>query len=467
MSLPGNSPLPAAEIVIEQALAIAAPLEAVVIVEDIFDADVRFANNTTTTNGVRRDRSVVVAVFVGRKDGTAVGTASRSGLVDVADLVGLARSRAKESDQAIDAAPLIAGSGAAADFSAPPGFTGIGKFKPLLRDLTDAFSRARAHDEILAGFASHEVATTYLGTSSGIRLRHEQPTGAFELVARSANGEASSWAGFGTEDFVGIDLGKIHGHLSDRLSRASRRIDLPAGRYEVILPGDATADLTVELLSAMGGRDAEDGGSVFSKEADDTRIGERLTELAFDLTSDPFAPGVSCAPFLATGGSSSDVSVFDNGAQLHATDWIRAGVLERLRYHRAGATRSGRQFSPPIDNVVLSLPGATASLEDLISSTKRALLLTCLWYIREVDPATLLLTGLTRDGVYLVEDGEIVGAVNNFRFNESPLDMLGRVSEAGVTKRAFSREWNEWMNRTEMPALRVQDFNMSSVSLAT
>jgi predicted Zn-dependent protease len=103
----------------------------------------------------------------------------------------------------------------------------------------------------------------------------------------------------------------------------------------------------------------------------------------------------------------------------------------------------------------------------MIAGTERALLLTCLWYIREVDPSNLLLTGLTRDGVYLVENGEIVGAVNNFRFNESPVDMLAKTVEAGRTERSLSREWNEWFNRSAMPPLRVDGFNMSSVSPAT
>jgi predicted Zn-dependent protease len=121
----------------------------------------------------------------------------------------------------------------------------------------------------------------------------------------------------------------------------------------------------------------------------------------------------------------------------------------------------------PGDNLILELPGATDSLDDLIARTDRGLLLTCLWYIREVDPVTLLVTGLTRDGVYLVEGGEVVGAVNNFRFNESPIDVLARTSEAGRSVRALSREWGDWQNRTAMPALRVADFNMSSVSPAT
>jgi predicted Zn-dependent protease len=106
-------------------------------------------------------------------------------------------------------------------------------------------------------------------------------------------------------------------------------------------------------------------------------------------------------------------------------------------------------------------------VEDMVAGTERGLLLTCLWYIREVDPATLLLTGLTRDGVYLVENGSVVGAVNNFRFNESPVDLLGRVTEAGATVRALGREYGEWVNRTAMPPVRVPDFNMSSVSPAS
>ena len=103
----------------------------------------------------------------------------------------------------------------------------------------------------------------------------------------------------------------------------------------------------------------------------------------------------------------------------------------------------------------------------MIASTERGLLVTCLWYIREVDPQTLLLTGLTRDGVYLIEDGQVVGAVNNFRFNESPVDLLGRVSEAGATVATMSREWGDYFSRTAMPALRVPDFNMSTVSAAS
>lgn len=120
-------------------------------------------------------------------------------------------------------------------------------------------------------------------------------------------------------------------------------------------------------------------------------------------------------------------------------------------------------MAPGADNLILD-GGSDRSLDDMVASTRRGLLLTCLWYIREVDPATLLLTGLTRDGVYLVEDGEVVGEVTNFRFNESPVGLLGRVTEAGRTEKTLPREWSDWFTRSAMPALRVPDFNMSSVS---
>jgi predicted Zn-dependent protease len=120
-----------------------------------------------------------------------------------------------------------------------------------------------------------------------------------------------------------------------------------------------------------------------------------------------------------------------------------------------------------VDNLIMEVPGATATLEEMVANTRRGLLLTCLWYIREVDPQSLLLTGLTRDGVYLVEDGEVVGEVNNFRFNESPVGLLSRLSEAGRTERGLSREWSDYFTRTAMPPLRVADFNMSTVSKAS
>jgi predicted Zn-dependent protease len=399
----------------------------------------------------------------------AVGMASGSGELDVAELVAASEAEAAGAGPADDGAPLIepAAAGPGGDFGAAPVPTSPDVLAGVIEGLADAFGRARSAGNRLAGFATHGVATRYLGTTTGVRLRHVQPAGTMELVARSADGARSVWAGAGTSTFSDIDVGSFEDRLSRRLEWARRTVELPAGRYEVILPPDATADLMVPLSEAMSGRDAEEGRSPFAAPGGGTKVGEVVSAAPFDLRGDPAAPGLESAPFLATGASSTDVSVFDNGLPIGATGWIEGGRLRRLRYHRAAAARSGVDPSPPVGNLMLSLPGATGSLEDLIGSTERGLLLTCLWYIREVDPVTLLLTGLTRDGVYLVEGGEVVGAVNNFRFNVSPLDVLAHVLEAGRSERALSREWGEWMNRTSMPALRVADFNMSSVSPAT
>jgi hypothetical protein len=185
----------------------------------------------------------------------------------------------------------------------------------------------------------------------------------------------------------------------------------------------------------------------------------------FHLVGDPTAAGMACRPFAVATASSADASVFDNGLPLAPTAWLDGGRLGHLRFHRAGAARCPAgpaeaagpiDARPWIDNLALELPGATGSVDDLVAGTERGLLVTCLWYLRQVDPATLLLTGLTRDGVAVVEDGRIVGTTTNFRFNESPLDLLGRVTGAGASVRALGRESGEYVNRTRMPPLRVR-----------
>ena len=182
------------------------------------------------------------------------------------------------------------------------------------------------------------------------------------------------------------------------------------------------------------------------------------------MYSDPAATGLECTPFVAVPSSSERVSVFDNGMDIGRVDWIRHGAVNALAYPRAAASSFGAPVAVPADNLLMT--GGSASLADMIAGTERGLLLTTLWYIRTVDPTVLLLTGLTRDGVYLVEDGEVTAAVNNFRFNESPLDLLRRATEAGVSEVTLPREWGDWATRAAMPTLRIPDFHMSSVSQA-
>jgi predicted Zn-dependent protease len=333
--------------------------------------------------------------------------------------------------------------------------------------LGEAFAAAAAARRRLYGFAEHSVTSQFLGSSTGLRLRHDQPDGRAELNAKSADLTRSAWTGAATRDFTDVRVADMYAGLATRLDWAATQIELPAGRYETLLSPGAVADLLIYLYWSAGAKDAIDGRTVFSKPGGGTRVGDRLASLPLTLRSDPGAPGLQCEPFVIAHASSRESSVFDSGLALAPTSWISAGELSALTQTRHSAALSGLPVTPSIDNLILEVPGAAASLAEMIARTGRGLLVTCLWYIREVDPQTLLLTGLTRDGVYLIENGEVVGAVNNFRFNESPVAMLSRVTEAGPSRAALPREWADYFTRAAMPPLRVDGFNMSSVSRAS
>jgi predicted Zn-dependent protease len=440
----------------------------VVLVNEGSHADVRFALNTTTTNGVHRAREVSVVVIAG----DAVANATRAGVVGtdgVSEMVTDALTDARQSPPAEDAFALVEASGGAPgrrSFDQSPKETDASVLDDVLSSLSGAFERARTRDTVLAGFAEIDVGTLYLGSSAGLRLSHVQPTSAVNLVGRTADGSGSAWVGVPRID---PSLEEMEEEIWRRLDWGKKQIALDAGRYEVILPPSGVGDMMAMIdYDALGGQDTEDGRTVFSKEGGGTRLSETITSLPFTLYSDPDEAGVECLPFVAAGASSSEVSVFDNGLPCPRTDWIRDGVLANLRYHRAGAAKSNATMAPYIDNLVLRCGDQNGgSVDDMVARTENGLLLTCLWYIRPVDPATLLMTGLTRDGVYVIRNGKVVGAANNFRFNESPVDLLVRATEVGTPVRSLGREFGEYLNRTVMPPLRIPDYNMSTVSQAS
>jgi predicted Zn-dependent protease len=401
-----------------------------------------------------------VISIVRKGDSASIGTVV-SAEVDprvIPGLVAASQDAARAAPEAGDAAPLLADTGAPADWDAPVAGTGAEVFA----DVAAALSRGFRGTDRLYGFAHHSVSTTFLASSTGLRRRFTQPAGAVEINGK--RGDASAWAGIGTPDFVDVPTDLMLEDLSMRLDWAKRTVELPAGRYETIMPPSAVSDMMIYLGWSMGGRGAQEGRTALSAPGGGTRVGERLTDLPLTLFSDPMAPGLACTPFVAVSSSSETASVFDNGMEISQVDWIRNGVINALAYPRAIATKFDAKVAVAADNLVMT--GGTAELADMIAGTERGLLLTTLWYIREVDPTALLLTGLTRDGVYLIEDGEVTAAVNNFRFNESPLDLLRRATEAGASEKTLPREWGDWATRAAMPSLRIPDFHMSSVSQA-
>ena len=456
--------------IVERTLELSTADGTVVLAEETSEANLRFAGNTLTTNGVTRGRRLTVISTIGGSEGTAAGVVSRSnvGLDQLESLVRAAEDAARRGQSAEDAAPLVAGRGDDPSWSDEPAVTSIDVFSTLAPALGDAFSAARAEGRDLFGFAEHQRTTTYLGSSAGVRHRHDQPTGRIEMTGkRSDDWSRSSWVGAGTRDFSDVDIATLDAQLTRRLSSAQRRIDLPAGRYETLLPPSAVADLLIYQYWSSVARDANDGRSVFSRQGGGTRVGEDLTRVPVRMWSDPGAEGLECAPVVIAGASGASQSVFDNGLPIAATDWIRDGELTGLIQTRHSAGLTGLPVTPGVDNLLFASPDAIRNLDEMVAATAHGLLLTCLWYIRVVDPQTLLLTGLTRDGVYLVEGGEVVAEVNNFRFNESPVDLLARLTEVGNTERTLAREFGDYFTRTAVPTWRVGDFNMSSVSQAS
>lgn len=459
---------PTAQAIVEHALATSRADDCIVLVRERTSANLRWANNTLTTNGVMSGLDVTVIAFAATTGGTAAGsmTGSVTTLDGVAALTEAAEAAARAAEPAEDANPLVRDL-TSSDWDEPPTPTDIHVYDAVAPALGEAFARAGAAGRVLYGFVNHEMTTTYLGSSTGLRLRHVQPTGHIGCTGKSADLTRSAWVGAATRDFTDVDPLALDDELARRLAWAERRVDLPAGRYDTILPPIAMADLMIDAYWYAGARTAHEGQSVYSRRGGGTRVGERLAKPGVGLYSDPTYAGLECAPFAVASSSSNESSVFDNGLPLERTDWIRDGELSSLIQTRHSAAMTDLAVTPAIDNLVLSVDGGHGSVDDLVARTEHGLLVTCLWYIREVDPQSLLLTGLTRDGVYLVEDGEITGVVNNYRFNESPVDILRRFTDASATLPAFSREWgDDYFSRTAMPALLVPDFNMSSVSQA-
>jgi predicted Zn-dependent protease len=434
--------------------------ETVVIVTDRAEASLRWAGNSMTTNGVSTTRSITVISIV-RKGNTSHTGSIRTSDVDpaaIGALVTAAEQAAHAAPDARDSAPLLSGSGIPDDWNRPVPETGAEVFADVAESLSSGFGGT----DRLYGYAHHLIETTFLATSTGLRRRFIQPTGTVEINAKRDG--ASAWAGVSTPWFRDVPTDAMLDDLAMRLGWAQRTVELPAGRYETLMPPSTVADMMIYLGWSMDGRGAQEGRTALSAAGGGTRVGEKLTGLPLTMYSDPFSPGLECAPFVAATSSSERISVFDNGIDISRVDWIRDGTINALAYPRAAAAEFGVHPAMPAENLLMT--GGTADLADMVAATERGLLLTTLWYIRTVDPTTLLLTGLTRDGVYLIEDGEVTAAVNNFRFNESPLDLLRRATEAGVAEATLPREWGDWATRAVMPTLRIPDFHMSSVSQA-
>ena len=454
-----------AQDLIEKILAKASSDECIVIVTDKTQANLRWASSTLTTNGVLQERSVTVIAFLKTKDGMASGGVSRTNVneADIDSLLAQAVASAKAAGAAEDYAP-IAENVELGNWQAPHQPTGPEVFKKFAPDLGQMMGKSVSDAIELFGYAEHTHETVWVGSKGGLRLRSDKPIGRVEMTAKSHARTRSTWYGVETHDFSNVAVADIDKDIRQRLSWQERKIELPAGRYDTVFPSGSVADFYVYMMWVAGARDAFEGQSVFSKKGGGTRVGEKLSNVGLQLFSDPSNAQLNGSEFVYATASTPFTSVFDNGQVQKRCDWIKDGVLESLLQTRASAKMTSLAYTPLGDNLIMSVDGATGSTLDLVKGVKNGLLVTTLWYIRMVDPNSLLLTGLTRDGVYFVKDGEVQGVTNNFRWNDSPVSALSRISAAGATEWTQPREWAGDMANMSAPALVIKDFNMSTVS---
>ena len=454
-----------AQDLIEKILARATSDDCIVVIKEKTQANLRWASSTLTTNGVIQERSVTVIVF------KSIGASMAAG--------GVTRTNVKEDeiDSILDAAIATAvANGAAEDFaplardvsfgnwSAPYTPTGAEIFKKFAPDLGEMMKASVADEIELFGYAEHTHESIWVGSKGGMRLRHDSPVGRVEMTAKSHSRSRSTWEGIETHDFNNVSVEKIDKQIRQRLAWQERKVELPAGRYDTVFPSGSIADFYVYMMWVAGARSAFEGQSVFSKNGGGTRVGEKLSNVGLQLFSDPSHSVLSGSPFVSASTSSPFTSVFDNGQKQSRVDWIKDGVLQSLVQTRASSKLTSLAYTPLGDNLVMSVDGASGCLDDLVKKVENGLLLTTLWYIRMVDPNSLLLTGLTRDGVYHVKNGEVQGVTNNFRWNESPVNALSRISAAGTSEWTQPREWAGDASSMFVPPMIIKDFNMSTVS---
>lgn len=328
--------------IVERALDLSRSDGCVVIADEHSSANLRWAGNALTTNGVTRGRTLTVIATVDGAQGTASGVVSRSAVTvdELEPLVRAAEAAARGAGPAEDAQPLVTGVALSPEFTEAPAETTSAVFADFAPALGEAFARpgpAAGAVRLRQPRAGLHLPGHVDGTEAAARPAERHPGDQRQVTGPDPVGVGRPLH----PDFKDVDPAALDAELAVRLGWAERRLELPAGRYETLLPPTAVADLLIYQLWSASGRDAAEGRTVFSRPGGGTRVGERLTELPLTLRSDPNEPGLESAPFVIAHSSGGDQSVFDNGLPLSATDWVREGELHRLTTTRHGAGLTG------------------------------------------------------------------------------------------------------------------------------
>jgi predicted Zn-dependent protease len=309
-----------------------------------------------------------------------------------------------------------------------------------------AFEVTKAANLQAAGFLENTTRFTAVMNSKGLFAYDKSTDVIYSVTTRNAAGTISGYAARGFTDVSKMDTASATKIASQKALSSTNAKAIEPGKYTVILEPVAGVYM-LENMFRFDARSAEEGRSFLSKKGGGTRLGEKLMDEKVNIYSDPFnteLPGPTWN---------------NDGQRLERTDWIKEGVVKNLSYSRYWAQKKGVQPVPNPSNIIMD--GGTTSLEEMIRTTERGILVSRLWYIRMVDPQSLLLTGLTRDGTFYIENGKIMFPVKNFRFNESPVIMLNNVEALGKPERTISVEsYRSYL----IPPMKIRDFTFTSLS---
>ena len=405
----------------------------------------RFALNNVTTSGEQDDLTLSVTSHFGKRSGTATTNEldDRSISTTIRKSEEIARLAPENAEFMPPLGPQEYVSGSAFNDA-----TANAKPEKLAALSQPVLKEAEAKKVVAAGFFNVSADASAYATSNKLFVHGQTTYSLFTVTARSPDGTGSGWAGKNSHDIRKLDTATMGERAAQKARQSVKPTALDPGKYTVILEPSAVCDLVGWMIGDFDARSADEGRSFLSKPGGGNKLGTKLMNDKVNIFSDPEHSTVPGAVY------SSD------GLPARKRQWVKDGAVEALMYSRFWAKKQNREPVPFPTNLVMQ--GGKTSIDDMIADTRKGVLVTRLWYIREVDPQTLLLTGLTRDGTFLIENGKITRPIKNFRFNESPVTMLNNVIAMSPSERATGSEIEGWP--ISVPALMVKDFTFSSLS---
>jgi predicted Zn-dependent protease len=407
--------------------------------------NIRYARNSVNTSGAVSTTSLIVSSAFGKKSGVA--TINEYDDVSIEKVVRRSEELARLAPENPEYMNLLGPQTYGPDSPRFSQATANMGPKERADAVQQSLTVAKENKLNAAGFLENSSAYSAMMNSKGLFAYTTATNVAFNVTMRTADSKGSGYATRGYNDFSKLNT-KLDTTVAAKkaLSSVTAKAIEP-GKYTVILEPTAVAVMLENMLFDMDARQADEGRSFLSKPGGKTRLGEQLVDERVNIHSDPWNPELPGSTWAG------------DGRPYEKINWIEKGVVKNLYTSRYWAAKTGIKSIPSPNGIIMQ--GGTKSLEELIKGTEKGILVTRLWYIRTVDPQTLLLTGLTRDGTFYIENGEIKFPVKNFRFNESPVIMLNNLDELGKVERTVSAESNQ---NYLLPALKIRDFTFTSLS---